>query len=210
MATRNSGYAAKAFNKFYTPAWVVSHDLASVWQPPPRCEFWEPCAGNGGMARAIEQSFGQRCLATDVKPDARQLMPVTPLDFLDASWPSAVAHLPLAIISNFPYGPLADKCLAQALRLTEPSGGSVCALFPFGFDAGRGRKGLIAYHPAFAAKVLCSKRIRWTNIRQAENGPSGDHAWFIWEWQTRRRNAWLGRQLQVAPGGALERSGVAA
>lgn len=196
MATRKSGYAAVAFEKFYTPPWVVSRDLASVWQPPRQAEIWEPCAGDGRLARAIAHSFGA-CFASDVKPDARQYHPVTRLDFLAARGLSAAGHFPLVIITNPPFA-RAPQFLAHALAVTEPSGGSVVFLLPFGFDAARARAGLTGHHPAFAAKVTTSQRIRWSNLPQKESGPSGDHALFIYEWQARRRNAWAGRQLQVA------------
>jgi len=201
MSTRNSGYAAQPFDKFYTPAWVVSRDLAGQWIPPRNCEFWECCAGDGGLARTISKTFGAACLATDLEPDRRQLAPVAKHDFLSSSGPSRSAEAPLVIISNPPYGfqnRLAVRFLVHALALTERSGGSVCFLMPFGFDAARGRAGLVGYHPAFATKIVTSERIRWRNIPQKANGPSGDHAWFIYEWQARRRNAWALKQLQVA------------
>lgn len=196
MATRNSGYAPKAFDKFYTPPWVVSRDLASLWQPPRHAEIWEPCAGDGRLARAIAHSFGA-CFASDVKPDARQYHPVARMDFLTSCGLSNVQGCPLAIISNPPFT-RAAQFLAHALDVTEQSSGSVVFLLPFGFDAARGRAGLTGHHPAFAAKITTSQRIRWSNIPQKRNGPSGDHALFIYEWNTRRRNAWSGKQLQVA------------
>lgn len=196
MSTRNSGYAPRALEKFYTPPWVVSRDLASVWQPPRQAEIWEPCAGDGRLARAIEHSFGA-CFASDLKPDARQYHPVTRLDFLKSRGISAGGHFPLVIITNPPFT-RAAQFLAHALEVTEPTGGSVVFLLPFGFDAARGRKGLMGHHPAFAAKITTSQRIRWSNIPQKDNGPSGDHALFIYEWNTRRRQAWAGKQLQVA------------
>jgi len=201
MATRNSGFPGQPLDKFYTPGWVVSRDLAGQWVPPRNCEFWEPCAGNGQMARAIAKSFGAGCLATDIEPDRRQLVPVAKHDFLCSAGPSRSAEAPLVIITNPPYGfqsRLAVRFLDKALRLTEWSGGSVCFLLPFGFDAARGRAGLVGYHPAFATKIVTSERICWSNLPQKANGPSGDHAWFIYEWQARRRNAWALKQLQVA------------
>lgn len=201
MATRNSGYELKAFDKYYTPGWTVSRDLYDTWVPPRTCEFWEPCAGAGNLARAIQRTWGQPCLATDLEPDARQLVPVAKLDFLKSAGPSTGAKVPLVIITNPPFGSqgrLAERCVAHALEVTEPSGGAVLMLLSFAFDAARTRVGLVGYHPAFATKITTSKRIRWTNVKQQGNGPSADHAWFIWEWQGRRRNAWALKQLQVA------------
>lgn len=201
MATRNSGYRPRAFDKFYTPFWVVRHDLASVWEPPRNSQFWEPCAGDGGLAREISDTFGKPCFASDLKPDRKQLYPVTRMDFLTSHGISTAAQCPLIIISNPPYGEkseLALRFLAHALDVTEASGGSVVFLLPFTFDANRPRRGLFGYHPAYATKVLCSRRIRWRNIAQAKNGPSTEHALFIYEWQARRRNAWALKQSQVA------------
>jgi len=200
MATRNSGYGPQTHEKFYTPPWVVSRDLASLWQPPRHAEIWEPCAGDGRLARAIANSFGA-CLASDLYPDRRQYHRVARLDFLKSRGPSAGGNFPLVIITNPPYGVqnrLAVRFLAHALDVTEQSGGSVVMLLSFGIDAGRTRAGVFGHHPAFAAKITTSQRIRWSNIPQKDNDPSGDHALFIYEWQARRRNAWAGRQLQVA------------
>ena len=94
MATRNSNYAAMPFNKYYTPGWTVTRDLASLWTPPRNCSFWEPCAGNGTMARAITRAWGQVCLATDLEPDSHQLVPIAKLDFLRSSGPSSAAGCP--------------------------------------------------------------------------------------------------------------------
>lgn len=196
MATRNSGFAPRAFDKFYTPPWVVSRDLANVWQPPRAAEIWEPCAGDGRLARAIAHTYGQ-CFASDVAPDRRLYHPVARMDFLKSRGLSATGNCPLAIITNPPYSH-APRFLAHALEVTEAYAGSVVFLLPFGFDAARSRAGLTGHHPAFAAKITTSQRIRWSNIPQKQNGPSGDHALFIYEWQARRRNAWAGRQLQVA------------
>lgn len=196
MSTRNSGYAAVDLEKFYTPPWVVSRDLASLWQPPRHAEIWEPCAGDGRLARAILHSFGH-CFASDLHPDRRQYHPVARLDFLKSRGISNNGPCPQVIITNPPFT-RAAQFLAHALEVTEASAGSVVFLLPFGFDAARGRAGLTGHHPAFAAKVTTSQRIRWSNLPQKENGPSGDHALFIYEWNMRRRNAWAGRQLQVA------------
>ncbi len=200
MGQRTSAYDLMAHGKYYTPGWTVRRDLKSLWTPPRFCQFWEPFAGCGNLALAISQAWGQACLATDIEPDQRPLVPIANLDFFTAAAPSGTA--PLVIISNPPYGymgRLAERCLARALALTEASRGAVIFLLTHGFDAARGRRGLIGDHPAFAAKITTSQRIRWTNIKQKKDmGPSADHAWFIWEWQARRRTQWAMRQMQVA------------
>jgi len=29
---------------------------------------------------------------------------------------------------------------------------------------------------------VLTTRIRWVNLPQMEAGPSGNHAWFLWDW----------------------------
>ena len=73
--------------------------------------------------------------------------------------------------------------MRHALKLTEPELGKVAMLLPVNFDTAKGRKDIFADHPAFARKLILTRRIRWANIEQKSAGPSMNHAWYVWGWR---------------------------
>jgi hypothetical protein len=56
----------------------------------------------------------------------------------------------------------------------------VAMLLPHAWDAAKTRRYL--FQKAFKAKYTLTKRIRWENLDQKKNGPSSNHAWFVWDW----------------------------
>jgi hypothetical protein len=66
------------------------------------------------------------------------------------------------------------------LALTEAHTGKVAMLLPHAFDTAKGRVDL--WGSPFKAKYTLTKRIRWDNLEQKKNGPSTNHAWFVWDW----------------------------
>lgn len=55
------------------------------------------------------------------------------------------------------------------------------------FDHAKTRRHLFADCPAFAKKVVLTKRILWFTPEPGAKGksPSENHAWWIWDWQHR-------------------------
>ena len=47
------------------------------------------------------------------------------------------------------------------------------------FDHAKTRSGLFATNPAFAEKLVLTKRITW--FEDSRGQPSFNHAWFIWD-----------------------------
>jgi hypothetical protein len=82
------------------------------------------------------------------------------------------------IVTNPPFN-IADKFIRHALCL---SAGKVAMLLPIAFDSAKTRRDLFEQKP-FKAKYTLTKRIRWENLEQKKNGPSTNHAWFVWDWQ---------------------------
>jgi hypothetical protein len=77
---------------------------------------------------------------------------------------------------------LADAFVNHALNLTYPEVGKVAMLLPHAWDAAKGRRNLFEGSSPFKAKHTLTKRIRWENLEQKKNGPSMNHAWFVWDW----------------------------
>lgn len=162
--------------KYYTPAWVTRCLLRQV-------EFEggidEPAAGNGEMVRALEVA-GYGVWASDIAPDAGTH------GIADSNFLTSKNAQRRNIVTNPPFGVggrLAFQFCWHATRLTERTGGKVAMLLRDDFDSAKGRRALFRDHPAFDRKVVITDRIRWTNLPQhAKKGPSGSHAWFIWDW----------------------------
>jgi hypothetical protein len=84
------------------------------------------------------------------------------------------------IVTNPPFS-LSEEFVRHALKLTEPRGKKVAMLLPMQWDAAKTRRYLFE-RPPFKAKYTLTKRIRWENLEQKKNGPSSNHAWFVWDW----------------------------
>lgn len=198
MSLRGPKYQRQRHEAYFTPMKHVSPLLREL--PPLRrgSRLWEPAAGAGHVAQVLHREcLGCDVIATDLVKHGCQVFPVTAgLDFLDSSGPSGGGSL--SIITNPPYGPrnhLAEKFLAHALRLVEDSAGMVAFLLPFEFDAAQSRISMVSAHPAFAFKLTLTTRIRWLNLRQKKNGPMGNHAWFVWDFNLRRRDEMRSRGM---------------
>jgi hypothetical protein len=78
------------------------------------------------------------------------------------------------VATNPPFN-LADEFCRHALELCTRS----AMLLPHAFDTAKGRIDL--WGEPFKAKYTLTRRIRWENIEQKKNGPSNNHAWFVWD-----------------------------
>jgi hypothetical protein len=175
MSQRNSGYERKAGDAYETPAWVtqalIPHlpdFMAQTARTGDAWVVWEPACGSGHMVRALRQS-GIDVMGTDIE---------TGVDFLDGL-PEFATN---AVITNPPYA-LAQKFIEHALDLTEPVGGLVAMLLRTDFDHAKTRAHLFSGCPAFAKKLVLTRRIIW--FAGGPSSPSYNHAWFIWDWQHR-------------------------
>jgi hypothetical protein len=63
MRDRNRGFERQPQNFYRTPPGVTKALLRNV--PLPKGKIWEPCCGDGAMARVLE-SHGHRVVATDL------------------------------------------------------------------------------------------------------------------------------------------------
>lgn len=166
MAQRHSGYKPAPGDLYCTPEWVTEALLSVEEFPEP---FWEPAMGSGHM---IDVLAAHRIEGTG--SDISRGM-----NFLT----SRLWVTPRSIITNPPYSNgLAEKFVRGALNLTEPVKGKVAMLLPLAWDSAKGRRDIFADHPAFKVKYTLTERIRWANLEQKKNGPSQNHAWFIWDW----------------------------
>jgi hypothetical protein len=158
VSQRDSGYARVAFDQYETPEWVTRALLPHIPHMNPRCRIWEPACGSGKMARVLDAT-----LSTDIQQG---------IDFFSAPLYDGID----AIITNPPYS-IATKFIQHALSQDVAF---VAMLLRTDFDHAKSRRHLFADHPAFAKKLVLTKRIQW--FEDSKSSPSFNHAWFIWDW----------------------------
>ena len=175
MSQRDSGYARKERDLYETPAWVTEALLPHI---RPRMEvIWEPAAGSGKIATVLQTKY-PIVYQWDVEPTPNLNLRCSFLDFGEE--PDGYE----AIITNPPYE-LASEFVEQSLRLTEKAAGFVAMLLRTDFDHAKTRSHLFRDCPAFAKKLVLTRRIVWFEPQPGAKGksPSFNHAWFIWDWR---------------------------
>jgi hypothetical protein len=156
MSQRESGYERIEGDCYETPEWAPRAVLPHLGNVK---SVWEPAAGSGKMVRALEAA-GLQVLSTDIS---------TGQDFLLAGEQSVDA-----IVTNPPYIS-ATPFIEHALRLTSGRG-KLAMLLRTDFDHAKTRRHLFSDCPAFACKIVLTKRIRW--IENSTGQPSYNHAWY--------------------------------
>lgn len=176
MSQRDSGYERKERDLYETPEWA-SICLVPHLPRLPDC-IWEPAMGSGKMVRA----FMRHTFVTGTDIAAEYEKPRK--DFLECESVIETARSIDAIITNPPYE-LGPQFCEHALKLMEPVGGLVAMLLRTDFDHAKSRSHLFRDCPAFAKKVVLTKRIVWFEPEPGAKGksPSFNHAWFIWDWR---------------------------
>lgn len=179
MTEAASGYDRADLEKYYTPEWAVVAALASLKLSPYRI-LYDPAAGDGAVLRAA-WSVGHPAAGADISPDANG---IEQGDFLTDHRARSV------VLTNPPYGDggrLAVKFIKHALDVTKSLNGVVCMLLRADFDSAPGRVDIFRDHPAFAARLVMLKRLKWTNVEQKPGkGPSTNHTWYVWDWSRPR------------------------
>lgn len=176
-----------------TPEWVTEALLDVV---PMYGIIWEPACGEGGIVDPLERMSHGDVIATDIDRKFSRDLPMA--NFLAVTERAVMAGSAyLTIVTNPPYGKLgklAEAFVRHALDLTKASRGRVCMLLPIAWDAAKSRQDLFEDYPGHITKITLTERIRWTNLPQSKNGPSENHAWFVWDWSRRGRDMrWMGK-----------------
>lgn len=170
-------------NDFYpTPDWVTQVLLDNVALRGP---VWEPCCGDGAIARVIERG-GLPVVATDLNDRGFGRGGV---DFLHAQ---AVPAGCQAIVTNPPYGDggaergaprAASELLAfvrHAIALTERADGQLALLVRFTWIAGKRASTLMSSGPLDKVVVL-TQRIRWFDMGPATKQGQHHHCWIFFD-----------------------------
>jgi hypothetical protein len=170
MSQRDSGYARKGRDFYRTPEWVTLALLPHLPRKP--AIVWECASGDGAMLEPL-RTGGAHVTATDITGGC---------DFLATDRP--IESRCDAIITNPPYEQATAFC-EHALALMERPAGLVAMLLRTDFDHAKSRAHLFRDCPAFAKKLVLTKRIVWfaEDNGKPKAAPSFNHAWYIWDWR---------------------------
>lgn len=190
MSRRDSGYERQERELYETPEWVTRALLPHL---PAISIAWDPACASGKILTVLGDA-GIYVHGSDIH---------TGRDFTKAGLVPYVD----CIITNPPFS-LAQAFIERALAIMWPAG-VVAMLLSVDFDSAKTRKHLFDEHPAFCKTVVLTKRIKWfegpvtckrcngagfnfaissrckaCNGRGHKNqGPSENHAWFVWDWK---------------------------
>lgn len=138
--------------------------------------WWEPACGTGNISIRIEELTGKFVFSTDL---IDRNFGIADVDFLKtAKAPDGIT----GIITNPPFGDLAEDFIRHALKLMEPVKGKVIMFLRNEYDCGKDRRGLFnsfsSKYP-FAHKIVVCKRPRW--IEGTKGSPRHSFSWFVWD-----------------------------
>jgi hypothetical protein len=177
-----SGYQREARDFYATPDWVTAALLRHVKF---RGKVWEPCCGDGAMARVLAAE-GYDVVSTDI---AERGFGTPGIDFL------ACRGLPegcRSIVTNPPYGDTGSHTgqeksaaamlnfLRHALELTASVQGQLALLVRLQWIAGQRAAEMLSGGP-FAATIVLTHRIRWFDLGDRTNAAQHHHAWVVFD-----------------------------
>nr|WP_294519844.1 hypothetical protein [uncultured Rhodopila sp.] len=177
-----SGYQREGQDFYATPAWVTEALLKRVRLRGP---VWEPCCGDGAMARVLAE-HGLDVVSTDI---ADRGFGEAGVDFLDCL---TVPRGCRSIVTNPPYGDSGShegqsrsptamrKFLSHALMLTAQVDGQLALLVRLQWIAGRFVAEAMSAAP-FSAVIVLTRRIRWFDMAEKTNHAQHHHAWVVFD-----------------------------
>jgi hypothetical protein len=177
-----SGYDRKSQDYYPTPDWVTETLVRHV---PLRGPVWEPCCGDGAIARVL-QRHRHRVEATDL---ADWGFGRPGIDFFaQQDFPAGCK----AMVTNPPYGDGGEiergrkspsgmlRFVRHALALTQRANGQLALLVRFQWLAGRRASTVISAGPLSLVVVL-THRITWFDHGPSTNAGQHHHAWLFWD-----------------------------
>jgi hypothetical protein len=174
-----SGYERQSGDFYPTPDWVTEALLRHVTLRGP---VWEPCCGDGAVARVMERAK-LKVTATDLVDRGFGRAGV---NFFECS---AFPESCRALVTNPPYGDTGlggkstsgmQKFVRHALDLTARANGQLALLVRFQWIAGKRASALISSGPLSRVVVL-TKRIQWFDMGEHTKTGQHHHAWLFWD-----------------------------
>lgn len=175
-----SGYHRENRDFYATPAWVTQALLRHIRL---RDAVWEPCCGDGAMAKVIAAA-GHQVVSTDITDRG---FGQAGIDFLSCHTMPAGCQ---AIVTNPPYGDTGSHIgqsrsarrmldfVAHAMDLAATVEGQLALLVRLNWIAGQRATKLLSSGP-FAATIVLNERIRWFDMGEKTNHGQHHHAWIV-------------------------------
>jgi hypothetical protein len=143
---------------------------------------WEPACGNGAISRVVSP-YCCNFVSTDMVAydgfDPDGFLDFLRVDKLD--WVEDICKFkPELIVTNPPYGALAEEFVKRAIHLTKATRGKVIMIMRSDWDTAKRRMPLFR-HGTFRAKAVMTFRPRW--IEDTTTGPRFSYAWYLWDWE---------------------------
>jgi hypothetical protein len=140
---------------------------------------WECACGEGDLSKRLQGLGVRGVISTDL---FNRGFGVSNIDFLKC--PRVPAKILTegqpAIITNPPYGELAEQFIRHALNLMKPHAGLVAMFLRNEYDCAKERMDLFRDEP-FAMKIIVTKRPRW--IKGSKGSPRHTYAWYVWDFR---------------------------
>lgn len=187
MSQRKSGFERRAADLYETrERWPV--DVLAEHIDLRERHVWECACGTGLLVRHLE-THGAHVSATDIV----EYSGIRMLGTFDFTSEGPCPWLPPGrvdlICSNPAYGPQGKTAEAFIRRGLERMGaGAMAMLLPADFDSADTRRPLFGDCPAFAGKIVLTKRIRWFDPpppalgeKKKNTTPSVNHAWYLYQ-----------------------------
>jgi hypothetical protein len=177
-----SGYDREAHDFYPTPGWVTEALLRHVTL---HNAVWEPCCGDGAMARVM-QLAGHNVVSTDLVDRGVGRGGV---DFLQCTEFPAGCR---AMVTNPPYGDGGDTrrpsnasrslltFVRHALDLTLRANGQLALLVRYQWIARKRAATLISSGPLSRVVVL-TKRIQWFDMGEHTTRGQHHYVWLFWD-----------------------------
>lgn len=135
-------------------------------------KIWEPACGLGHISKVLKEN-GLSVVSSDLMNYGYGRKHT---DFLKTrKMRDGSKH----IITNPPYGPLAEEFIRHALKLTKKVDGTVSMFLRNEFDCASSRQDIFDT-PEFCFKLTLTTRPRW--IEGSTGSPRHNFSWFHWDW----------------------------
>ena len=174
LAMGNLGYGRYDQDFYATEAWLT-HNLIPILKSEnlltDYSKVWECACGDGGISDVLEQHHIP-VVCTDLIYRGRG---VGDVDFLKTTEMPDGSNF---ILTNPPYGELAEEFVRHAINLTNKNHGTVGMLLRNEWDCGKSRMDLFDSNAAFTMKVVATTRPRW--IANSTGSPRHNYSWFFW------------------------------
>jgi hypothetical protein len=202
-ALYGSDFARNPLDRYFTEPRVSEALIKRLSSSslPLNANIWEPCCGRGDIAGVLHNNghhpFMSDIDISEVDPRAVQVLklPVVQHDFLSDNVPDFVVYEDIhGIITNPPFGDLAEKVIRQALTFQNLR--YFAFLLRSEWNHGKSRLDLFTKQP-FAKEIVLTWRPRWdwwmTDEQKraakvaAGKDPDVDHSprhnfsWFVWD-----------------------------